>query len=228
MKLLSIVIPVFNEEKTINQVLTLVTEKKISDWKKEIIVVDDGSKDNTRSLLKAWEKKVKVIYSEKNQGKGAAVRKGFDIASGEVVLIQDADMEYTPDDYENLLKPFDNPRVQAVYGSRFLGSHLSTMLLYAWGNKFVTLLTNIIYNSNITDMETGYKLFRRSLLSGMVLKAKSFDFEPEFTAKILKRGYQIYEVPISYYGRKFEEGKKLTWRDGIAAVTTLLKYRFSE
>lgn len=227
-RLLSIVIPVYNEERTISEVLETVTEKKIDDWKKEIIVVDDGSRDGTREVLKKWEKKVHVLYQDKNQGKGAAVRRGFQEATGDVIVVQDADLEYTPDDYENLLQPFDNPRVQVVFGSRFLGSHLSTMFLYAWGNKFVTFLTNIIFNSNITDMETGYKLFRRVILKDFELHSNSFDFEPEFTAKVLKRGYQIYEVPISYYGRKFDEGKKLTWRDGIAALITLLKYRFTE
>lgn len=228
MKKLSIVIPVYNEEKTIETILKKVWDKSMPGWKKEIIVVDDGSVDSTRSILKAWEKKVQVIYQHKNQGKGAAVREGFTVATGDIVVIQDADMEYSPDDYEVLLKPFENSRVDVVFGSRFLGSHLSTMFIYAWGNKFVTSLTNIIYNSNITDMETGYKLFRKSVLEGITLHARSFDFEPEITAKILKKKLQIYEVPISYFGRKFEEGKKLTWKDGVAAFWTLLRYRFTD
>ena len=140
--------------------------------------------------------------------------------------MQDADLEYNPDDYPLLLKPFENKHVNVVYGSRFLGPHLSTMFVYAQGNKFVTLVCNILFNSNITDMETGYKVFRKTVLDGITIRAKRFDMEPELTAKILKRGYQIYEVPISYFGRTFSEGKKLTWRDGVVALWTLIKYRF--
>lgn len=226
MKKLSIVIPVFNEKNMIEEVIRSVEERRISDWKKEIIIVDDCSTDGTREILKKYEKKHTVIFLEENHGKGYAVCRGFEKATGDVVLIQDADFEYTPDDYETLLRPFRNPKVNVVYGSRFLGSHLSTMFLYTIGNKFVTFLTNLIYNSNITDMETGYKVFRREILNELNIKSKRFDFEAEVTAKLLKRGIQIYEVPISYFGRKFEEGKKLTWRDGISAVWTLIKYRF--
>lgn len=222
----SIIIPVYNERELVSEVIKTVLSKKIPHWQKEIIIVDDGSTDGTQKELKKWVKKVQIILSEKNEGKGAALRKGFAKATGDVILIQDADFEYTPEDFEILFKPFANPRVSVVYGSRFLGSHLSTMFLYMLGNKLVTFLTNIIFNSNITDMETGYKLFRKSVLKDLNLSANRFDFEPEITAKLLKRGYQIYEVPISYYGRKFTEGKKLTWRDGFIAVWTLLKYRF--
>lgn len=226
MKKVSIIIPVYNEQTMIDRVLEVVSKKQIPGWKKELIIIDDGSTDGTRDVLQKYVKKHKVIFLDRNQGKGYAVCRGFQEATGDVLLIQDADFEYTPDDYEQLLKPFDNPRVHVVYGSRFLGSHLSTMFLYTIGNKFVTFLTNVIYNSNITDMETGYKLFRREIIKDLRLRARRFDFEPEVTAKLLKRGYQIYEVPISYFGRKFEEGKKLTWRDGISAVWTLIKYRF--
>jgi len=226
MKKFSIVIPVYNEAAMINRVIESVQKKEMPGWKKEIIIVDDGSTDGTKEKLKKYMKDMEVILSEKNEGKGAALSKGFAKATGDVILIQDADSEYSPDDYDSLLKPFDNPRVTVVYGSRFLGSHLSTMYLYTMGNKFVTFLTNIIYNTNLTDMETGYKLFRREILNDIHLSAKRFDFEPEITAKVLRHGYQIYEVPISYFGRKFEEGKKLTWRDGIVAVWTLIKYRF--
>lgn len=226
MEILSIIIPVYNEEKTVNSILTSVYEIKLSGWKKEIIVVDDGSTDETRKKLKQWEPRCKVIYRPRNAGKGAAVLEGFRRATGSILLVQDADLEYSPEDYQKLLEPLANPQVNVVYGSRFLGPHLSTMFLYAMGNKFVTFMTNILYNTNITDMETGYKVFRRNVLKGLEIKAKRFDFEPEFTAKVLKAGYQIYEVPISYFGRKFSEGKKLTWRDGITALWTLIKYRF--
>jgi glycosyltransferase involved in cell wall biosynthesis len=226
MKKLSIVIPVYNEVSMIDRVIESVQKKETPGWKKEIVVVDDGSTDGTQDKLKKWKKDIIVILSEKNQGKGAALSKGFAKTTGDIILIQDADFEYTPDDYDILLKPFDNPRIMVVYGSRFLGSHLSTLYLYTMGNKFVTFLTNIIYNTNITDMETGYKLFRKEILKDIHLSANRFDFEPEITAKILRHGYQIYEVPISYFGRKFEDGKKLTWKDGIVAVWTLLKYRF--
>jgi glycosyltransferase involved in cell wall biosynthesis len=183
---LSIVIPVYNEVSMIDKVIDTVVKKSIPGWKKEIIVVDDGSTDGTPEKLRKWKKEVTVIFSETNQGKGAALSKGFDKATGEVILIQDADFEYTPDDYANLLKPFESSRVTAVYGSRFLGSHLSTLYLYTMGNKFVTFLTNIIYNSNLTDMETGYKLFRREILKDIHLSANRFDFEPEITAKLLR------------------------------------------
>lgn len=226
MEIISIIIPVYNEENTIEQILTSVKQVKLPGLKKEIIVVDDGSTDNTRAKLNKWESHCRVVYQPKNSGKGSAVTEGFRHATGSLMLIQDADLEYSPNDYHTLLEPFRNPQINVVYGSRFLGSHLSTMFLYALGNHFVTFVTNILYNTNITDMETGFKVFRRKVLEGMTIQAKRFDFEPEFTAKILKAGYQVYEVPISYFGRKFSEGKKLTWRDGVVALWTLLKYRF--
>lgn len=226
MKTLSIIIPIYNEAQTAEALLTKVFDTTVNGWKKQIIVVDDGSTDQTSRLLTKWSKKCNVIRQDANQGKGAAVVRGLEEAKGDIVLIQDADLEYSPTDYGALLAPFENPRVSVVYGSRFLGPHLSTMFLYALGNKFVTLVTNVLFNSNITDMETGYKVFRRSVLDGVTIRAKRFDFEPEFTAKVLLAGYQIYEVPISYYGRKFTEGKKLTWRDGVVALMTLIKWRF--
>lgn len=225
---LSIIIPVYNEEKTIDKVLRSVASWKHPGWTKEIIVIDDGSTDATPCLLKKWQKKYRVILSEKNEGKGSAIHKGLRYVTGDFILIQDADLEYSPKDYKTLLSPFENSHVDVVYGSRFLGSHLSTMYLYALGNKFVTLITNVLYNTNITDMETGYKVFRKKVIDGMTIRAKRFDFEPEFTAKVLKKGYQIYEVPISYFGRKFEDGKKLTWRDGVIALLTLIKYRITD
>lgn len=228
MKKLSIIIPVYNEEKTIEELLRSVTVVSLSSWKKEIIVIDDGSTDATRGILKRWETKAKIIYKDNNEGKGSAVSVGFREATGDTVLVQDADLEYSPNDYISLLRPFDNDHVNVVYGSRFLGSHLSTMFLYAQGNKFVTFVTNILFNTNITDMETGYKVFRRDVIKDIIIHAKRFDVEPELTVKVLKKGYQIYEVPISYYGRTFMEGKKLTWRDGIVAFWTLIKYRFMD
>lgn len=226
MKKLSIIVPVYNEQNTIDEILHRIKTVTLPGWSKEIIVVDDGSTDQTKEVLKSWEKKVYVIYKEKNEGKGSALSIAFGKASGDIILIQDADLEYSPKDYPVLLAPFDNPQVNVVYGSRFLGPHLSTMFLYALGNKFVTLVTNVLFNATITDMETGYKVFRRRVLDGITIRAKRFDVEPELTAKVLKKGCQIYEVPISYYGRKFSEGKKLTWRDGVVALWTLIKYRF--
>lgn len=226
MKNVSLVIPVYNEAQTIDTILTRVFVKQLPGWKKQVIVVDDGSTDGTKEKLKRWEKKCTVVFQKTNQGKGAALREGFKRVQGDVVLIQDADLEYNPSDYATLLTPFSNTRINIVYGSRFLGPHLSTMFLYALGNKFVTFVTNILFNSNITDMETGYKAFRKEVLKKLKLRANRFDFEPEFTAQVLKADYQIYEVPISYYGRKFTEGKKLTWRDGVIALGVLLRERF--
>jgi glycosyltransferase involved in cell wall biosynthesis len=226
MRKLSIIIPVYNEAHTIDSLLASVIGEKLPEWKKEIIIVDDGSTDGTQKELKKWESKVRVIYLKNNHGKGFALATGLTKTTGDIILIQDADLEYSPSDYPTLLAPFENDRVEVVYGSRFLGSHLSTMFVYELGNKFVTFMTNVLYNTNITDMETGYKVFRRSVLTNIVIRSKRFDFEPEFTAKVLKTGHQIYEVPISYFGRKFIEGKKLTWKDGIHALRALLWYRF--
>jgi glycosyltransferase involved in cell wall biosynthesis len=226
MNKITIIIPVYNEEDRIKEALERVTASRPGKWVKEIIVVDDGSTDKTREVLKKWETKVKIIYKTKNEGKGSALSIGFKQATGDVILIQDADLEYSPDDYPILLKPFENSHVDVVYGSRFLGSHLSTMFVYELGNKFVTFATNVLFNTNITDMETGFKVFRKKVIEGMTIRSRRFDVEPELTVKALKNGYQIYEVPISYYGRKFEEGKKLTWKDGVAALWTLIKYRF--
>ncbi len=227
MKILSIIIPVYNEQSTIGETLKRVWAAKIPGFTKEIIVVDDGSTDKTREIISRWQSKVILVFQSQNQGKGAAVMAGVARATGTVILLQDADLEYSPSDYPKLLEPFADPRVTVVYGSRFLGPHLSTMYLYAIGNKFVTWVTNVLFNTNITDMETGYKVFRRSVIDGITIHARRFDFEPEFTAKVLKSGHQIYEVPISYFGRKFSEGKKLTWRDGVIALGTLLYQRLT-
>jgi glycosyltransferase involved in cell wall biosynthesis len=226
MKTVSIIVPVFNEQNTINEILSRIESAEVAGWSKEIIVVDDGSVDGTKKILKTWEKKVTVIYKEKNEGKGSALNLGFQKATGDVILIQDADLEYDPKDYPVLLTPFDNPSVHVVYGSRFLGPYVSTMFIYAEGNRFVTFIINVLYHSTITDSATGYKVFRREVLDDIVIHGKRFEAEPELTAKVLKNGFQIYEVPITYHGRKFSEGKKLTWRDGVIAVWTLIKYRF--
>ena len=226
MKKLSIIIPVYNEAATIDEILRRVAAIQLPGWNKQILVVDDGSTDETKKKLSKWNKKVTVIYKSKNEGKGSAVTMGLQKSTGDIILFQDADLEYDPRDYPVLLAPFENEQINVVYGSRFLGPHLSTMYVYAQGNKFVTLVGNILYNSNITDMETGYKVFRKNVIEQITLESKRFDMEPEITAKVLKRGFQIYEVPISYFGRKFSEGKKLTWRDGIVAFCKLIKYRF--
>lgn len=226
MRNVSIIIPVYNEEATVGEILRRVFAVRLTEWKKQVIVVNDGSTDATQEILAFWKKKATVIVSPKNRGKGAAVTEGLKYATGDMVILQDADLEYSPSDYPILLAPFADPRVTVVYGSRFLGPHLSTMYFYALGNKFVTWVTNILFNTNITDMETGYKVFRKSVLDGVRIRARRFDFEPEFTARILKAGHQIYEVPISYFGRKFSEGKKLTWRDGVVALGVLLRERF--
>lgn len=228
MKKISIIIPVYNERLTVDIILDRTLKQKTTGWVKEVIVIDDGSTDGTREMLKKWENRCTVIYKSVNEGKGSALRLGLARASGDLILIQDADLEYSPGDYPVLTQPFENPAVNVVYGSRFLGSHLTTMFVYAQGNKFVTLITNLLYNTNITDMETGFKVFRRKVIDGIVIYARGFDFEPEFTAKILKKGYQVYEVPISYFGRKHSEGKKLTWKDGVVALFTLIKYRFTD
>ncbi len=226
MKKLTVIIPTYNEAKTVAKVIDRVLTQSLPGWEKEVIVSDDGSTDNTAGEVKPFLSRIIYLKHPHNRGKGSAVTAGLRQATGEVVIIQDADLEYSPADYPALLSPFDNPRVSVVYGSRFLGPHLSTMFVYELGNKFVTLLTNILYNTNITDMETGYKAFRKTAVSGFSINARRFDMEPEITAKLLRCGFQIYEVPISYFGRKFEEGKKLTWRDGVVALITLIRYRF--
>jgi len=223
---LSVIIPVYNEVQNINTIIKRVQDTKLAT---EIVIVDDGSTDGTREVLQKTDgkKKVRVILHEKNQGKGAAVVTGMKAAQGDILLIQDADLEYDPRDYPTLLKPIQEGVADVVYGSRFLGGpHRVTMFWHQVANKLLTLMTNILYDSILTDMETGYKVFRRKVIEGMTIKAKSFNFEPEFTAKILKRKHRIYEVPISFNPRDYTEGKKIKLHDAFEAVWTLIKYRF--
>lgn len=223
---LSVIIPVFNEAKSIQEIIKRVKATKMAS---EIIVVDDGSVDGTRDILKKYDgkEKVHVILHEKNQGKGAAVRTGIQAAKGEIMLIQDADLEYDPRDYPILLKPLVEGTADVVYGSRFLGGpRRVAMFWHMVANYMLTFMTNILYNTILTDMETGYKVFRRTVVEGMPLHARRFDFEPEFTAKVLKRHYRIYEVAISFNPRDYSEGKKIGLKDAFEAVWTLLKYRF--
>ena len=225
---LTVIIPVYNEVNNINTIVKRVQDTKLAS---EIVIVDDGSKDGTRDILQKMDgrKKVRVILHEKNQGKGAAVVTGMQAAQGDVLLIQDADLEYDPRDYPALLKPIQEGLAEVVYGSRFLGgAHRVTMFWHQVANNLLTLMTNILYDSILTDMETGYKVFRREVIEGMTIKAKSFNFEPEFTAKILKRKYRIFEVPITFNPRDYSEGKKIKLKDAFQAVWALLKYRFMD
>jgi glycosyltransferase involved in cell wall biosynthesis len=223
---LSVIIPVYNERKTIEEIVRRVRKTGLA---QEIIIVDDGSRDGTRDLLPALDGQngVRVILHETNQGKGAAVRTGIGAATGELLLIQDADLEYDPREYPHLLQPIEEGLADVVYGSRFLGApHRAILFWNMVANKMLTLMTNILYNTILSDMETGYKVFRREVVQGMRLRSKRFDFEPEFTAKILKRRFRVFEVAIAFNPRDYDEGKKIGLRDAFEAAWTLLKYRF--
>lgn len=225
---LSIVIPIYNEKNYIREIVQRVRRVNIPGLEKEIILVDDFSRDGSREIIQKELESVvdKVIYQEKNMGKGAALRSGFKAASGEIVVIQDADLEYDPQEYQKLVKPILDGKADVVYGSRFVGSEPHRVLFF-WhyvGNKFLTLLSNMFSNLNLTDMETCYKMFRREVLTSIKLEQDRFGFEPEITAKIAHRGWRIYEVGISYFGRNYAEGKKINWRDGLAAIWCILKY----
>lgn len=223
---LSVIVPVYNERVTVVEIVRKMRDVELP-VEREIVLVDDGSTDGTRKLLQQLEDStVHVVLHRVNQGKGAAIRTGLEHVTGDLVLIQDADLEYDPGDWPKLLHPVLDGRAEVVYGSRFTGERRN-MLFWHWvGNRFLSLTTNMLYNTTLSDMETCYKLFDRRLLSSIRLRADRFDFEPEVTAKLLRRGIRIYEVPISYTGREFSEGKKITWRDGLVALWTLVKYRF--
>jgi len=240
---LSVIMPVYNERGTIAEILRRVRAVRLRvpvgygpengsvvEFEREIVIVDDGSTDSTREFLRTLEGEpdVVVVLHERNQGKGAAVRTGLQRASGDVMVIQDADLEYDPRDYPALLKPIVEGRSQVVYGSRFRGGPTKTMFFWHMvGNTFLTLVTNMLYNTILSDMETGYKVLTRQVALQLDLRSQGWGFDPEITAKILKRGHRIYEVPISYTGREFEEGKKISWRDGLTVLWTLLKCRLS-
>jgi glycosyltransferase involved in cell wall biosynthesis len=227
---LSVIVPVFNERNTVVEVLRRMRVVELPDGiEREIIVVDDGSSDGTRDVLRQLgDSTVRIVMHEGNRGKGAAVRTGLALASGDYVLIQDADLEYDPDDWPRLIAPVMRGRARVVYGSRFTGERRNMLFLHWIGNRALSLVTNVLYNTTLSDMETCYKLVDRELLVELGLRCDRFDIEPEITSKILKRRIRIYEVPISYMGREFDEGKKITWRDGFAALWTLVKFRFGD
>jgi glycosyltransferase involved in cell wall biosynthesis len=224
---ISVIIPVYNEKSTITDIIARV---RAVDLEKEIIIVDDGSTDGTSEQLVEIGSKfenVSVLSHQKNRGKGAALKTGFASASGEIIIVQDADLEYDPRDYEMLLVPILDGRADVVYGSRFLGGPHRVLFFWHYiGNKFLTLLCDALSNLNLTDMETCYKVFKKEVLDDLKLKSNRFGFEPEFTMKIARKGFRVYEVPISYSGRTYEEGKKIGWRDGLAAIFVILWFRF--
>jgi len=232
--LLSVVIPVYNEKKTLFEIIRRVLESPI-DLERELVIVDDCSTDGTRDLYPQLEQKFpnarfRVVLQPVNQGKGAALRAGFKEATGDIILIQDADLEYDPNDYPKLLAPILKDKADVVYGSRFVGGE-EHRVLYFWhlvGNRFLTLLSNVFTNLNLTDMETCYKVFRAPVIKNMTLRCNRFGFEPEVTAKIARGGWRVYEVGISYDGRTYGEGKKITWRDGAKAILAILRFAWRD
>jgi glycosyltransferase involved in cell wall biosynthesis len=232
MEKLSVVIPVYNEEKFVSTTIKRVLEVDLGGLQREIVVVDDGSKDKTVEILHALAMQypeIQVFQQPVNLGKGAALRRGFQEATGDIILIQDADLEYDPFDYPTLLKPILDDKADVVYGSRFLGG--PHRVLYFWhyvGNQFLTLLSNISTNLNLTDMETGYKVFRANVIKEIPLKSNRFGFEPEVTAKIARRDWRMFETPISYFGRSYAEGKKIGWKDGFQAIYCIIRYGIAD
>jgi glycosyltransferase involved in cell wall biosynthesis len=227
---ITILLPVFNEVRTIREILQQVDAAVAADLEKDLIVVDDGSTDGTREVLERLDglkTPVRVLFRTQNMGKGAALRTALTYATGDIILIQDADLEYNPKEYTELLEPILTGRADVVYGSRLRGGKpvRDFSLIYLWGNRFVTFVANLLYGGALTDIETCYKVFRADVIKNIRIQSNRFEFEPEITAKILKRRHKIVEVPISYYGRDRGEGKKLSWQDGISALWVLVKYR---
>jgi glycosyltransferase involved in cell wall biosynthesis len=224
--LLSVVMPVYNERTTIDEIVGRVLAVPL---RIELIVVDDCSKDGTREHLQQLQRSLgfTLLLQPQNQGKGAAIRRGFAAVTGDIVVIQDADLEYSPEEFPQLVELIVAGRADVVYGSRFLGRHRVFLFTHYLGNRVLTLITNVLYNTMLTDMETCYKVMRREVLQEITLESNGFGIEPEMTAKIFKRGYRVYEVPITYDGRGYDEGKKIGWRDGFVALWVLLKHRFS-
>ncbi len=226
-------IPVYNEKDTVETILRRVLGVHLDALTPEVIVVDDGSRDGTVEILRRMEKEkvspvLRVYYHPENQGKGAAIKTGLAHVKGDLVIIQDADLEYQPEEYPLLLMPLLKYGADVVYGTRFSGVHRAFLFWHYVGNKILTMLTNLLYDSMISDMEVGFKAFRTEVIQGIPLNARGFDFEPEITAKVLKRKLKLFEVPITYSGRDYSEGKKITWKDGYRAIWTLLKYRFKD
>jgi glycosyltransferase involved in cell wall biosynthesis len=225
---LSVIVPVFNEHNTVGEIIRRMRAVELP-LDLEIIVVDDASSDGTDKILSTLEDStVRVVRHPVNQGKGAAIRTGMGYVRGDLVLVQDADLEYDPEDWPKLLAPMLRGKARVVYGSRFTGERKNMLFLHWIGNRVLSLVTNVLYNSTLSDMETCYKLFDRRVLEGITIESNRFDFEPEITAKVMRRGHRIYEVPISYAGREFHEGKKITWKDGFGALWALVKFRFKK
>ena len=234
---LSVLIPVYNEERTVEEVVRRVCDFQIP---KEIILVDDGSQDQSRKILSRLQEEntrakdplnqIKVFFQPINQGKGAALKVALSHVTGDIVIVQDADLEYDPKDYPSLLAPIQAGQADVVYGTRFAGggAHRVQFFWHSMGNRVLTLLSNMLTNLNLTDMEVGYKVFRAEVLKGIELKSKRFGFEPEITVKLTKKGCRFYEVPISYHGRTYEEGKKITWKDGVAALYCMIRFRLTD
>lgn len=227
---ISIIIPVYNEEKTLEEILSRVAAADIpEELEKEIVIIDDGSSDGTKNMLEGLGQQYKVIRHAKNQGKGKAIRTGLENISGDIVLIQDADLEYDPNDYQRLLAPILAKESLIVYGSRFLSqNHRPRYKVFYLGNKFLSVLFSFLYQHKISDIETGYKVFAVEVLEGISLRSNSFSFEPEITSKLVKAGHRIKEVPISYVSRSYKAGKKIGWHDGVVAIYTIIKYRFKK
>ena len=225
--LVSVVMPAYNERDTIDEIIRRVLSVPL---RVELIVVDDGSTDGTRDMLQSLQRELgfKLVLQPQNGGKGSALRTGFQQVTGDIVVIQDADLEYSPEEYPSLIELICAGRADVVYGSRFLGRHRVFLFTHYMGNKLLTFLTNVLYNTILTDMETCFKVMRVEVLRSFALHSDGFGIEPELTAKIFKRGYRVYEIPITYDGRGYTEGKKITWRDGVVALWVLLKYRFTE